>query len=136
MNSHKKIIYLTAILLLAALSVCGTDSEDDNARYYEFNHESDEINYTIVAKTSESEVIAVVEEELAKPFEERTRHINGEIARGNEGYNANWSWHFVENQWSLAKVSSEVCDGRPSFVEEDLDYWVDQVGTFCPGAHV
>ncbi|MDX1641571.1 MAG: hypothetical protein R3220_07725 [Balneolaceae bacterium] len=74
---------------------------------------------------------------MAKPFDQRNMHINGPIERGNPGYNSDWSWHFVEDQWDLAEISAEVCDGRPSFVEEDLDYWVDTVGRFCPwGARV
>lgn len=138
MNILKKTLYLTAILLLGIFTACSTNNdEDNNAHYYEFTHQSDDINYRIVAKTSDPDVIAKVEQELSIPFEERNMHINGPIARGNPGYNSNWSWHFVESQWSLAEVSTEVCDGRPSFVEENLDYWVDQVGRFCPlGARV
>ncbi|WP_234567142.1 BP74-related protein [Rhodohalobacter sp. 614A] len=138
MNFSRKAIYLITILLLAFFTACSTNTDDDNdARYYEFTHENDDISYTIVAKTSEPEVISAIEDELQKPFDERNMHINGEIARGNEGYNSDWSWHFIENQWSLAEISTEVCDGRPGFVEDDLDYWVDQVGNFCPwSAHV
>jgi hypothetical protein len=30
-----------------------------------------------------------------------------------------------------------LCDGRPSFIEDDLAYWFDSVGRFCPwGAKV
>ena len=32
----------------------------------------------------------------------------------------------------LAEISMEVCDGLPSDVEKDLDYWVDTVKRFCP----
>lgn len=137
MDFSKKIISLTAILLLSFLMACSTDNDDDNARYYEFTHQSDDINYTIVAKTSSEEVIAKVEQELSLPFDERSMHINGPIERGNPGYNSDWSWHFTENRWDLVEISIEVCDGRPSFVEEDLDYWTDTVKRFCPwGARV
>lgn len=137
MNILKKTFYLKAILLVAIMSACSTNNDNDDARYYEFSHESDDINYTIVAKTSDPDVIAKVEQELSLPFEERSMHINGPITRDNPGYNSNWSWHFVENRWDLVEISAEVCDGRPSFVEEELDYWVDTVGRFCPwGARV
>lgn len=119
------------MLLFFIAAACGTNN-DDNDRYFEFTHESDDINYSIVAKTSNPDVIAKVEQELSKPFDQRTMHINGPIERGNPGYNSNWSWHFTEDQWDLAEISVEVCDGRPSFVEEDLDYWINQVGRFCP----
>ena len=132
MLSLEKLLTISAILLLLLFSGCGTNNDDDNVKYYEFTHESEDINYSIVAKTSNPDVIAKVEDELSKPFEERTMHINGPIERGNAGYNRNWSWHFVEDRWDLAEISVEVCDGRPSFVEEDLDYWVDTVGRYCP----
>jgi hypothetical protein len=32
----------------------------------------------------------------------------------------------------MAEVTIELCDGRPSMVEENLDYWVDTVRFFCP----
>lgn len=132
MKFAQKIFYLSVICMLTLLSACGTENDDDDTRYYRFTHESDDIDYTFVAKTSNSDVIARVEEELEKPFDERRLHINGVIEHGTKDYNDNWNWHFVENQWALAEISTEVCDGRPSFVEEEIDYWVDQVGRFCP----
>ena len=32
----------------------------------------------------------------------------------------------------MAEVTIELCDGLPSHVEEDLDYWADTVKRFCP----
>ncbi|MDZ7721201.1 MAG: hypothetical protein U5K72_20430 [Balneolaceae bacterium] len=125
-------IYLTSVFLLSFMMACSTNTDDDNARYFEFTHQSDDVNYTIVAKTTNEEVIAKAEQELSLPFEERTLHINGPIVRGNPGYNSSWSWHFVENEWDLVELSTEVCDGRPGFVEDELNYWVDNVGRFCP----
>lgn len=132
MTFARKLFYLSAICLLMLFTACGTENDDNETRYYRFTHQSDDIEYSFVAKTSNQEVIAKVEQELQKPFEERRMHINGPIERGSEDYNEHWNWHFVENRWNLAEISTEVCDGRPSFVEEDLDYWVDQVGRFCP----
>jgi hypothetical protein len=37
--------------------------------------------------------------------------------------------------WRAAGArSNELCDGRPSFVEADLAYWLGTVGRFCPWA--
>lgn len=132
MKFAQKIFYLSALCFLMLLSACGTGNEDDDSHFYRFTHENNDIEYSFVVKTSNREVIAKIEQELQKPFDERRMHINGPIERGEKDYNDNWSWHFVENQWALAEISTEVCDGRPSFVEEDIDYWVDQVGRFCP----
>ena len=129
------LLHLSLFFVFSLLVSCSTGN-DDNPRYFQFTHESDDINYTFTAQTSDDEVIAKIEEELEKPFDERSRHINGPIRRGEVDYNSNWSWHFVESEWDIVTVSAEVCDGRPSFVEEELDYWVDQVGRFCPWSSV
>lgn len=58
--------------------------------------------------------------------------VSGTLARGDGGFNTGWSWHWIPASVHAADPAIEVCDGRPSFVEEDLDYWVDTVGQFCP----
>jgi hypothetical protein len=63
--------------------------------------------------------------------------VNGELAPGDGGYNQPWSWHMVPSTVHTADMAIELCDGRPSLIEEDLDYWLDTVGQFCPwGAKV
>jgi hypothetical protein len=32
----------------------------------------------------------------------------------------------------MAEMTIELCDGTPSLVEADLDYWLDTVQRFCP----
>jgi hypothetical protein len=43
-------------------------------------------------------------------------HPIGRIVYGKSDINAPWSWHLAEAGW--ADVSTEVCDGLPSDVEE------------------
>ena len=74
-----------------------------------------------VAVSSRPEVISKVLKELERPVSERTLMINGAIDRGNDG-NRKWSWHFKPDDWDLAEISMEVCDGLPSDVENGLDY--------------
>jgi hypothetical protein len=63
--------------------------------------------------------------------------INGEIRSGNGGFNAPWRWHMLPSTVHTADASIELCDGRPSLVEEDLDYWLGTVKRYCPwGAKV
>jgi hypothetical protein len=47
-------------------------------------------------------------------------------------YNQPWSWHIDSEDIHMAEMTIELCDGLPSHVENDLDYWVDTVGRFCP----
>lgn len=59
---------------------------------------------------------------------------NGVLRRGpGPGeLNSPWSWHMDPNQVEMAEVTAEACDGKPSFVESEVDYFVDEVGRYCP----
>jgi hypothetical protein len=62
---------------------------------------------------------------------------NGPIAHGNgpegaEPVNVPWSWHYDPELVEMAEVTIEVCDGTPSFVEANVDYFVEDVGQYCP----
>lgn len=56
----------------------------------------------------------------------------GPLRRGDGGFNSPWSWHFDPDEVRLTEVAVEVCDGLPSYVEENLeDFLVRGVG-YCP----
>lgn len=57
---------------------------------------------------------------------------SGKLFRGQVSYNKPWSWHIDSEDIEMAEFTIELCDGLPSHVEENLDYWVDTVGRFCP----
>lgn len=59
---------------------------------------------------------------------------NGPILEGAgvANHNMPWSWHLDPEQTEMAEVTIEVCDGAPSFVEENLDEFVNNVGQYCP----
>lgn len=57
---------------------------------------------------------------------------SGRIVRGTVSYNSPWSWHIDSEDIHMAEITIELCDGTPSQVEENLDYWVDTVKRFCP----
>ncbi len=58
--------------------------------------------------------------------------VIGTLARGDGGFNDPWSWHMRPGTVQIADTSIELCDGLPSQVEADLDYWVDTVTQLCP----
>lgn len=64
--------------------------------------------------------------------ESQAKIPSGRILRGAVSYNAPWNWHIDPEDIHMAEITIELCDGRPSMVEADLDYWVDTVGRFCP----
>jgi hypothetical protein len=47
-------------------------------------------------------------------------------------YNHPWGWHLDPEQTEMAEVTIELCDGTPSFVESELEYFVEDVGRYCP----
>ena len=57
---------------------------------------------------------------------------SGRLLRGKVSYNQPWSWHIDSGDIHMAEVTIELCDGTPSQVEANLDYWVDTVQRFCP----
>jgi len=59
---------------------------------------------------------------------------NGQILRGpgRGDHNEPWSWHLDPERIAMAEITIEVCDGTPSFVEDNVDQFVDEVGQYCP----
>ncbi len=57
----------------------------------------------------------------------------GRLLRGTRE-NKGHKWHL--EQVALVEMATEVCHGRPSDVDSDLGYWVDNVRYFCPWAVV
>ncbi|NIP59053.1 MAG: hypothetical protein GWM92_08530 [Gemmatimonadetes bacterium] len=53
---------------------------------------------------------------------------------GRGDHNEPWSWHLDPDDFEIVELTIELCDGRPSSVEESLDYWIDTVERFCPWA--
>ncbi len=51
---------------------------------------------------------------------------------GRAAHNAPWSWHLDPEHFGLADFTIELCDARPSYVEENLFYFLVTVGSYCP----
>jgi hypothetical protein len=45
---------------------------------------------------------------------------NGVVVRNDAGPNAPWSWHIDPATLEFADVTIEVCDGLPSYVEDEI----------------
>jgi hypothetical protein len=126
---HPFFLFAAIGLLLGACDSTG-ESPSQQLRYFKFVHP--ETSGTFVAATSESDVLETLEAQLNKSPEARNRFIAGPIARGDAGYNDGHPWHFVEGEWTLVESAVEVCDGAPSYVDEHVDYFVEEVGRYCP----
>ncbi len=60
--------------------------------------------------------IAIARQLLAG--EEAPTIPNGRIVRGESGVNTGYSWHIDPSSFQWADFTTEVCDGRPSYVED------------------
>lgn len=59
---------------------------------------------------------------------------NGPLLEGPgvADHNEPWSWHLDPQATEMAEVTVEVCDGTAQFVEDEIDYWLNTVGQYCP----
>jgi hypothetical protein len=57
---------------------------------------------------------------------------SGLLVAGAVFYNPPWSWHIDSEDIQMAEITMELCDGTPSTVEKNLDYWLQTVKRFCP----
>lgn len=59
---------------------------------------------------------------------------NAPLSRGpgRGDHNLPYSWHMDPSGLELAEVTIEVCSAVPSFVEENVDEWMEGVGRYCP----
>lgn len=123
MNTYRP----AALIALGIAAACLTAT----GKCYEFAMDGRPESEDVFAVTTDAAVIAEVEKDLKVPIAQR-RMITGPIATGNGGVNGKWTWHFVPDQWTLAEMSIELCDGSPSYVEAHRDEWIRDVKRYCP----
>jgi hypothetical protein len=86
--------------------------------------------------------VQVITEAQADAFRTRMQSgaegvVSGALVSGSGGINTPWKWHLDASTVHVADVAIELCDGRPSMIDADLAYWLNNVGQFCPwGARV
>lgn len=128
------------LLTIALGMITVATAQAQSIRYFQFNNtdcgHGNWQDTSFVVATSNAGLINEVQIELAKPFGER-KLIGGAIAAGDGGYNHNaghwFKWHFKENEWALAEMAIEVCDGCPySDIDADTAYWLNTVRAYCP----
>jgi len=57
---------------------------------------------------------------------------NGLIVEGAVFYNQPWSWHIDSEDIHMVEMTIELYDGVPSFVENELEYWLESVHRYAP----
>ncbi len=104
-----------------------------DSSYVFFNvgiHNMDDQSNFIVT-TNNSDLIEQCYAQLVLPENDRLLHINGFLDEGNGGINSPWNWHIIPNEWALSEMSIGLCNGSPFDIENNLDYWINNVGQLC-----
>ncbi len=118
------------LLLVAATLACGDPAGPGAGALY------------LVEASGEQFRVRVETEAQIGAMEARRRAgttgvILGTLKAGDGGFNQPWSWHLDPASVVVPDAAIELCDGRPSFVEADLSYWIGTVKSFCPwGARI
>ena len=129
---------ILTIMLLLIISSCSGENrlqDLDEGVGFRFGMWNDTTGIQdFIAGTTNDEIIEIAQGQLLLPVSERTFHIHGLVAHGNEGYNLDWEWHFIPSEWVLAEESTEVCDVNPLYIKELLDLMPDTITSmpFCP----
>jgi hypothetical protein len=118
---------LGALLLIAA--ACESSPTEDTGRRGTTTFIIDVTGTRFTLRASDPEAIAALRARMAS----RTRGVVlGRIQRGDGGFNAPWSWHIDPATVEVPDMAMELCDGQPSFVEENVGEFVDTVRYYCP----
>lgn len=122
-------IATTALLAAPLLLVGACDDDGPTAPEAPVEYTVEVSGEEFVARVTTEAQVQDMEARLASGEE---GVINGALEPGDGGFNAPWSWHMVPATVQAPDMAIEVCDGRPSMVEADLDYWLETVDRFCP----
>lgn len=74
------------------------------------------VDETYRIELTKPEALAIAEQLLAHEIPPMIP--NGRVVRDDPGPNAPWSWHIDPESLEWADMTTEVCDGLPSFVED------------------
>ena len=124
MNTMIKTKLVALSMLVALLTSCTKENDQEPISQISCGDSDDLVTYEFIfirdadtlffsAATSDKNVMLKANQELNKPLDERTMHINGLLSSGVCDYNQNYSWHFIHDKWDLVEASIEWCDAFP-----------------------
>ena len=131
---HRSMFSQTALWASLLLTSASCDSATDDGDplvggvLVTFDVESEQFNIWITNETTIQQVLDL------RDGKSNATIPNGALRRssGKGNHNEPWSWHIDSEDIAMAETTIEVCSGIPSFIENDIEEWVDNVGHFCP----
>jgi hypothetical protein len=131
MNKFLNYIILICLLIIAVSGGCSKSTpplSDGILVTFDVSGETYKVTYKVFITNEDTieEVFAV------QQGKSQATIPSGRLIKGSVSYNEPWSWHIDSEDIHVAEFTIELCDGLPSHVEADLDYWVSTVKRFCP----
>jgi hypothetical protein len=131
---RRVVVRATILATLGVVAACGggTDGDGGPVQGTDFVFQSRALPDAerFVVRIADTQVRKMARAELLLPMNQRRLFPNGRLFAGNGGHNSGWSWHLRDVQ--LVAVTIELCDGRASMVEANLEDWLQRVQRFCP----
>jgi hypothetical protein len=121
--------FLLLVLASLATAACGSDSTPTapvTGAVFQIRVGSESFRFL----TRDPRVIADAEALVGKGPGRRI--LSGRLISGDGGVNSPWRWHLDPADAHFADATIELCDGRPSDIEADPNYWIGTVGRYCP----
>jgi hypothetical protein len=84
-----------------------------------------------LVRTTRASLAESVRAELGLPTAQRA-HVYGRLRYAQDRENLNWTWAIEPDTWSFQHFSVEICCGTSTAVEQDLDWWMNDIQWFCP----
>ena len=122
-------ISLILLAVLVTLSACDSNSMDPDPEPTASTYTIQVIDETFRVQINDSTMAAEAERMLSTGD---IRNIDGPLRAGNGDFNAPYPWHLDPDSITFSDATIEVCDGRPSMIEDDLEYWLNSVKAYCP----
>lgn len=128
----RSVAKMSGMLALGLLTACGEATG--------LNREA--VATFVVEVSGEEFRVQVTSETQAEAFRARMASgvegvVSGALISGSGGINSPWKWHLDATTVHVSDMAIELCDGRPSMVDAELAYWLNNVRQFCPwGAKV
>ncbi len=122
----------TALFALLLLAACDSDSASEDALQggilATFSVEGETFKVWITNAQTVQQILDL------RDGKSQANIPNGPLLAGpGEGtHNEPWNWHLDPEATAMAEATIEVCSGLPSFVEADLNEWINNVGQYCP----
>lgn len=121
---------VSAAPAFAQVDANACSSPDSPKAYFTFNDgQNKDTEFTV--KSCDPAFITQARKILYGTYEGGDTHIQGDVYEGRRSYNKTWSFHLKPQTVRFFENQIELCDGRPQYVQDNLQDWINQSRLWC-----